>query len=55
MGQRRWSAEEKFSIVIEGIKNNRSVADICREHKLSDNGSQPTSTSFMRDMKTLDI
>jgi transposase-like protein len=35
MRQRRWTAEEKLAIVVEGLKERRSVADICREHKIS--------------------
>jgi len=35
MKQRRWTAEEKMAIVLEGIKGVKSVADICREHKIS--------------------
>lgn len=35
MKQRKWTAEEKMAIVLEGIKGNKSVADICREHKIS--------------------
>ena len=35
MKQRKWTAEEKVAIVMEGLKERRSVADICREHKIS--------------------
>lgn len=35
MKQRKWTAEEKVAIVMEGLKEKRSVADICREHKIS--------------------
>lgn len=35
MKQRRWTADEKLAIVLEGLKEERSVADICREHKIS--------------------
>lgn len=35
MKQRKWTADEKLAIVMEGLKEKRSVADICREHKIS--------------------
>jgi len=35
MKQRKWAGDEKLAIVMEGLKEKRSVADICREHKIS--------------------
>ena len=35
MKQRKWTIEEKVAIVMEGLKEKRTVADICREHKIS--------------------
>lgn len=35
MKNRKWTADEKLAIVLEGIKGGRSVADICREHQIS--------------------
>ncbi len=35
MKQRKWTAEEKMAIVLEGIKGSKSVAELCREHKIS--------------------
>lgn len=35
MKLRKWAAEEKMAIVLEGIKGQKSVAEICREHQIS--------------------
>jgi len=35
MKQRKWTAEEKLGIVMEGLKEKRSVSEICREHQIS--------------------
>ncbi len=35
MKQRKWTGDEKLAIVMEGLKERRSVADICREHQIS--------------------
>jgi transposase-like protein len=35
MKQRKWTAEEKMAIILEGIKGTKSVSEICREHKIS--------------------
>ena len=34
-GKRRWSAEEKLKIVIEGLNPACSVADLCRRERIS--------------------
>jgi len=36
MKPRRWTADEKFAIVLEGLKEKKSVAEICREHQISE-------------------
>jgi len=35
MKRRNWSIEEKQAIVLEGLKGTRSVAEICRQHQIS--------------------
>ena len=35
MKRRNWSADEKLAIVLECIKEKRSVSEICQEHQIS--------------------
>ncbi|MED0736049.1 transposase [Aneurinibacillus thermoaerophilus] len=35
MKRRKWSAEEKMNIVMEGLKGEQSIAEICRQHNIS--------------------
>ncbi len=35
MKLRKWTSEEKMAIVLEGLKGQKSVAEICREHQIS--------------------
>lgn len=35
MKARKWTSDEKLAIVLEGLKEKRSVAEICREHRIS--------------------
>ena len=35
MKQRKWTAEQKLAIVMEGLRGKKAVAEICREHQLS--------------------
>jgi transposase-like protein len=35
MKLRKWTPEEKMAIVLEGIKGQKSVAEICREHQIN--------------------
>lgn len=34
MKRRNWSTEEKMAIVLEGIKGEKSVSEICRTHQI---------------------
>ena len=34
MKQRKWTAEEKVAIVLEGLKGQKTIAEICREREI---------------------
>lgn len=40
MGEQRkyrsWTAEQKLAIVLAGMRGDRSVKEVCREHQISD-------------------
>jgi len=33
---RSWTAKQKLEIVLAGLKGDRSVRDVCREHGISE-------------------
>ena len=35
MKRRTWTADEKLTIVLAGLRNQPSIAELCREHQLS--------------------
>ena len=35
MQRRTWTADEKLAIVLAGLKQTQSVAELCREHQIS--------------------
>lgn len=35
MKTRKWNGETKFAIVMEGLRGVKPVAEICREHQIS--------------------
>ncbi len=37
MKRRNWTAEEKMAIVLEGLRGEVSIAEICRVHQISQN------------------
>ncbi len=36
MAKKKWSAEQKQQIVLAGLRNEMSVAELCRRHRVSD-------------------
>jgi transposase len=47
MKRRRWSSEEKMSIVLEEFKQNRSISEVCREHPISQALYYPWRDAFL--------
>ena len=38
MQRRTWTTDEKLAIVMAGLKQIQSVAELCREHQISQTG-----------------
>ena len=34
---RTWTVSQKLEIVLAGLRGDRSVAEVCREHQISEN------------------
>ena len=34
---RTWTVQQKLEIVLAGLRGDRSVAELCREHRISEN------------------
>ena len=35
MGRRKWAADQKLAIVLQGIKGNTTISELCREQGIS--------------------
>jgi putative transposase len=35
MGRRKWTAEQKFGIVLQGIKGETTITQLCSDHGIS--------------------
>jgi len=35
MKRRNWTSEQKFKIVLEGLKGNISISELCNQHQIS--------------------
>ena len=47
---RTWTVAQKLEIVLAGLRGDRSVAEVCREHQISENlfGKRPLRSSAAR-------
>ncbi len=35
MGRRKWTSDQKFAIVLQGLRGDITVTELCREHNIS--------------------
>ncbi len=51
MPQRKWTSEQKMAIVLEGLRGHAKVADLCRQHGLSQNQYYTWRDQFLEGAK----
>ena len=51
MTKKRWSAEEKYRIVMEALTTSAETVEICRKHGLSPNTFYPWREKFLESAK----
>ena len=49
MARKKWSAEEKQKMLLAGLRNETSVAELCRQHGVSDVMYYKWKKTFMED------
>ena len=49
MKARKWTAQQKFQIVLEGIKGTSSLAELCNRHQVSQNQYYKWRDRFLND------
>jgi putative transposase len=50
--RRKFSAEEKMAIVLEGLRGKKTIAEICREHGISQGQYYKWRDKFLEGAKT---
>jgi transposase len=49
MKRRNWANEEKFKIILDGLQNRISVAELCTKHKIQQSQYYSWRDKFLRD------
>ena len=48
MKRRKWTNEEKFKIVLEGLQNSISIAELCNKHEVQQSQYYNWRDKFLR-------
>ena len=51
MERRKWQADEKLAIVLEGLKSEANVQEICRRHNINQNQYYKWRDQFLQGAK----
>ena len=49
MKRRKWTNEEKFKIVLEGLQGHMSIAELCNKHEMQQSQYYQWRDKFLRD------
>ena len=55
MGKQKWQPEQKLAVVLEGLRNQTPVAELCRRHSVNQTQYYKWRDQFLSKAKELEV